>query len=353
MRMPGRLQQLGERTPEWLQAVLIGVASRAFSVAILLAAFTFHWPPTGFRAWSTPFVIWDGEWYLWIASQGYHAEAVAKTAFGPGYHDFAFWPAWPLLIQGVSSLNAAWPMNYVAPILANLIFILACIPIGLVLRRVAGPRLGRWALVLFAFNPAGYIYSVPYTEPLFLFYCAAAFASTDTGRSVLGAMFAQVTRATGAAMAFASIPDLFSREHRLRGVLTILGCVVVFAAWWTWIALLTDNPFGYMLGTPSWWLNQGPTPMPTGLASLLDEHDRWVAVTVVPFIALLGLGTWRLAKLRELRLAFFCLAILGSTIVDRTDNMARLAASAFPAFAGLSIVLKSDRWRWLVLLGFM
>jgi hypothetical protein len=352
MRMPGRLQRFGERLPPWLQSMLIGLVSRGFSVAILLASSWLHWPTTGFRAWSTPFVIWDGEWYLWIASHGYHAEAVAKTAFGPGYHDFAFWPAWPLLIQAVS-LNGTLSMADVGPILADVIFILACVPIGVVLRRVAGPRDGRWALVLFAFNPAGYIYSIPYTEPLFLFCSGLALAMSKPGRSAVAAMLAQITRATGGALAFAAIPDLFSREHRVRGVLTILGCVVVFAAWWTWIALLTHDPFGYMLGTPSWWLNQGPTAMPTGIASLLDEHNRWVSITTVPFLLLLAAGTFELWRRRELRLAFFCIALLGSTVVDRTDNMARLAASAFPAFAGVSIVLRSDRRRWLVLLGFM
>src|SRR4051812_38800319 len=102
MRMPGRLQRYGARMPTWLESILIGLVSRGFSIAILVASYTLHWPPTGFRAWSSPFNIWDSEWYLWIAGQGYHADAVAKTAFGPGYHDFAFWPAWPLLIKGAS-----------------------------------------------------------------------------------------------------------------------------------------------------------------------------------------------------------------------------------------------------------
>jgi hypothetical protein len=340
------------RFPWWVEALAIGVASRIFSIGLLVGSYFIRWPQTAYTPFRTPFVIWDGEWYTWIASRGYHAAPVIHTEFGPGYHDFAFFPAFPQLIRLVS-LDGKLPIDWVAPILANLLFLLAVIPIWVVLERLGGRSYARFGLVLFAFSPAAYVYSLAYSEPLFLLFAGMALANTGAGRSAIFALLAQLTRVSGAALAFAGLADLRHRETRLRGVLVILACVAAFGAWWYFIAKLTGDPFGYMLGTPSWFTNQRAEPIPTGLGSILTGHNIWVSAITIPFIGLLLIGTWRLLREGHWRLGLFCLACIGSTWLDTVDSMPRLAAIAFPAFGALGAVLGTGRKRWVVLAFFL
>lgn len=342
--------------PAWIEALAIGVASRAFSIAILVGAWTLHLPPTPFASFGNPFVIWDGQWYTYIARYGYHAEAVVKTQYGPGLHDFAFFPAWPLLLR-VLSLDNRLPMDVVAPLAANLLFLVASVAVFAVLEGVGGRAIARWGLALFAFSPAGYVYSLAYSEPLYLVFAGAFFLAVReraTARTAVLAAGTQLVRLTGAALAFASLPDLLRRESRTRGLLVIAACVVAFGAWWLWIANLTRSFWGYMLGTPSWFLNQRATPIATGIASFFDPGWSllWTSLIAIGLIVVLTLGTRWLWQRGETRLALFSLACIASTMLDTQTTMPRLAAIAFPAFGGLAAILPSDRWRWAILLGF-
>lgn len=347
----------GRRLPGWVEALAIALVSRAFSVAVIWGAWAFDLPHQPGSKVQTPFVIWDGQWYEFIARVGYHADAVAKTPYGPGYHDFAFFPAWPYLVR-LLSLDGRVPFATAGPVAANVLFLLATIAIFGVLERVAGRSIARWGLALFAFSPAAYVFSLAYGESLFIVFVALFFVvveepwETLTGaRLAILTAAAQLTRITGAALAFASIPDLFSRERRTRGLVVIGSSIVAFAAWWTFIAVLTGNPMGYMLGTPSWFLNQRPTPIPVGIASLWDAHPE-VSVVAVVLIALIVIGTRWIARRGEWRLALFCIACIASCALDTQTTMPRLVAIAFPAFGGLAGWLRSWRWRAALLVVF-
>jgi len=340
------------RFPGWVEALAIGAVSRAFSIAILVGAWALHIPAASWRSFDSPFVIWDGQWYTFIARYGYHAEAVVKSQYGPGLHDFAFFPAWPILLQ-VLSLDNRLPLDVVAPIAANVLFLVAAVAIYSILERVGGRAVARWGLALFSFSPAAHVYSLAYSEPLFLVFVSRFFIALDerySARASLLALGAQLVRVTGAALAFASLPDLLHRETRTRGLLVIGACILAFGAWWTWIAILTGDPMGYMLGTPSWFLNQRPEPIPTGIASFFEPSvPPWISIVALALIAVLAVGTRWVWRRGEARLALFSFACLASTMLDTQTTMPRLAAIAFPAFGGLAAILPSDRWRWLVL----
>ena len=324
--------------PGWLEALAIGVLSRVFSIVVLVGAWKLDIPHQA-NKFQNPFVIWDAQWYEFVARNGYHANAVAKTPYGPGYHDFAFFPAWPALLR-VLSLDNRISIDTVEPIAANALFLVSIVAIWSVMDRIGGRSIARWGLALFAFSPAAYVFSLGYGEPLFLVFVSRFFVAVEerlTVRAALLTVGAQLTRLTGAALAFASIPDLFNRETRNRAMLVIGGSIVAFGAWWIWIAILTSNPMGYMLGTPSWFLNQRPNPIPVGIASFWDAHQE-VAVVAVVFIALLVAGTRWVAKRGETRLALFCLACIASCALDTQTTMPRLVAVAFPAFVGLAAI---------------
>jgi hypothetical protein len=339
--------------PGWLEALAIGVASRAFSIVVLWLPWAIGLPAWGHPQPGSPFTIWDGDWYVFIARYGYHAEAVVKTQYGPGYHDFAFFPAWPMLLKGLS-LDGRLPPEVVGPVAANVLFLVATITIFSILERVGGRSIARWGLALFAFSPAAFAFSLIYTEPLFIVIAAWFFVAAEKRwavRSAILAAAAQLVRVMGAGLAFASLPDLLRRETRLQAILVIGATIGAFAAWWTWIAVLTGDPMGYLLGTPSWWLNQRPTPIPVGLGSFFDR-DQWTDVIAAGLIVAVTLGARWLWRRGERRLTLYVFATLASCMLDTQTVMPRLLAIAFPAYGGLAAIAGSARRRWLLLAAF-
>jgi hypothetical protein len=335
-----------EAVAGWKLALGILVLSRVFSIAVVFLSWKLKLPVGDRGSWPAPFSMWDGQWYVLIAGHGYHADAVVHTTYGPGYHDFAFFPTWPTLIRAVS-LGGQLPLDAVAPILANLLFLVAGTTIWSIFERIAGRRIGLWGLALFAFTPAAFVFSIGYSEPLFLVFAAWFFVAAEERRGLRAGIIAaaaQLTRILGAALAFASLADLFHRETRRQAILVIAGTIVAFGAWWTWIAILTHNPMGYMLGTPSWWLNQRPTPIPVGLGSFFDR-DQWTDPIAAGLILFVVIGARWLVRRGELRLALYTFACVASCALDTQTVMPRLLAIAFPAYLGLAAELPSTRWR--------
>jgi hypothetical protein len=334
-----RLERWERMVPPWLEALLIGLASRAFSVGVLVVAYAANFARVR-SDWASPFEMWDGEWYLRVARAGYHAQAVVPTLVGNGFHDFAFFPAWPALVR-IASLNGVLPVELVAPILANGIFLVAGVLIFRVLFGIGGRSYARPGLVLFAFSPAAYVYSLDYAEPLFLLAAAAFFLSRTPGRSAAAAAVAMLSRLGGIALAAASVADLAKPETRRRGIASIAAVGIVFAAWWLFIALLTGDPLGYMQGSPSWF-SVNPIPPQTGLAAIVGPEQPGGILTGV-YLFLLAAGSIRLIRRRQLGPGLYAAACVASALLVNWSTMARLASVAFPAFGALG-ELSSNRW---------
>jgi len=331
--------------PGWVEAVIIGIVSRLIALAALWVAWAYRIPtPIGLH-WTSPVIIWDAQWYLWIVNHGYHAGAVGHTGFGTGYYDFAFFPLYPSLIA-IFSLGGVLPVDIVAPVLSNVLFVLALVPIRIGLERLFDRKIARFGLLLFAFSPAAYAYSLAYSEPLFLLLAGGFLLTTEPVKGfVLGAL-AGITRLSFGGLAAASLGDLIDPKTRRLAVASLAGIVLAFAAWWAWIANLTHNFWGYMLGTPSWYSNDSPTGSPTGLASILRFQHPSVVFTLVVAVVV-GLGTIWLLRRKEYRLGLYSAACFTMAWLDTWNTMPRLMAVAFPAFAAFAALLPSDRWRWL------
>lgn len=330
--------------PGWAEALFIGAMSRLFAAAILWTSYTFRIPTPIGRHWTNPFVIWDSDWYLFIVGNGYHAGVVAKTPYGIGYHDFAFFPAFPIVVN-IFSFGGLLNTTIVAPVIANLFFIAAAVPIFRVLERVGGRSYARYGLLLFAFSPAAYVYSLAYSEPLFLLFAGLFLLNVGPVRAGILGTLAMFTRLGGAALAAASLADLLKPETRFRGIIGIATVVAAFAAWWLWIAQLTGNFMGYMLGSPAWYGADSPTGSLTGIPSLFGERPAAVWITVA-ILVLLTIGTLSLIRRGELRLGFYSAACVASTMLVTWNTMPRLAVVAFPAFGALAALLPNDKARW-------
>jgi Gpi18-like mannosyltransferase len=182
--------------PWWRVPLVIGLVSRAWGSLLVVGFGTAAWPILVSPPAAGPATMWDGAWYLEIARFGYHA-----APFAGGFHDIAFWPAWPTLLRGLLWL-IPFPPDLVAGLVANALSIAALVLWARVLEHAFGRSTARYGIALVAFSPSAFVLSMGYSEPLFLLLGALFFLSAEgvPARSLLAAL-AQATRLTGFALA--------------------------------------------------------------------------------------------------------------------------------------------------------
>ncbi len=305
----------------------IALVSRAYSAVLVELANLLSHPHR-----LNPFAAWDAGWYLQVAKSGYHATPVTLSATNVHY-DFAFFPLWPIAIR-LSTLGV-FPAAASAALLANLLFIAAAVLAWKVLADRFSPALATGAVALLAFSPPAYVFSLAYSEPLFLLLAAGYFlARRHPVRRGLLAALAMAARIAGAAVvASAAVDALLARgRERRAALLTVVLGAAAFAAWWGFIAVLVHDPLGFLHGSPSWGRS-------SGLVQLLDlvrHHDprRLAAVGFTLVVSAGGLVILR----RDRELGVYALAALALGLLPGglISSMPRYALMAFPAFAGLA-----------------
>ncbi|HEX8939036.1 MAG TPA: mannosyltransferase family protein [Candidatus Limnocylindrales bacterium] len=331
---PGRTVLSRLQPLAWLVVpVAIAVVSRGFSAALVELA-TRHIREVGplLTIYRNPLVAWDGQWYLSIAANGYHAQPLQPGPLG-GHHDFAFFPVWPMLIR-IASL--AWPrVDIVAVVLANVLFIAAAVVIWRLFEARYGARVATGGVALLAFSPAAYVFSMAYSESAFLLLAGTYLAArASPGRRVLSAWLAMLTRIAGVGvLAAAAVRAVVSRGEERRTALTVVATsLIAFAAWWVVIALITGDPMGFMRGSPAWVKT-------SGYGSILDAVRRPNPESVIQlgYPALLLLGSLLVLR-RDVELGVYALAVtlLGALPGGLIPSMPRYALLAFPAFAAIS-----------------
>jgi mannosyltransferase PIG-V len=324
------LEAEAERRLGWVVTpAAIAILSRTFSILLIAA-----WTTLG-AGRADPLLAWDGQWYLGIARDGYHAVEVL------GGHDFAFYPLWPMLIR--ASTLVGLPPDATAVVLANALFVVALVVLWRMLERRFDARTATGATALLAFAPPAFVFSMGYTESLFLLLGSLYFATSPTSpwRLPLAAL-AAITRITGLAIVVtALVRSLRTHGLRRRVALAAAACGVLgFAAWWGYVALLTGDPLGYLQGSPNWI--RGSVLSELRLAVLFHPLRvlAWAA-----FVGLLLAGTAALYR-RHRELCTYAATVLAIGLVPIAaagllHSVPRYAILAFPAFAGLASRLGS------------
>jgi hypothetical protein len=319
--------------PSIAASVAIGIASRVASLGILGAFYTMI-PTTSVVEgpfWSRPFAVWDGSWYVGIASTGYHAQPVATASAGPLY-DIAFFPLWPAVIWA-GSLGGLLPTALVGGIASNVLFVVACPLIHRALEPFLGSRSALWAVALLAFNPASYVFSLAYSESLFMVFAALAFASPRPIWLVLSA----ATRLTAGLIGLGTAVDAWLRGDRQTAAMWFVIPLATFGAWMAIAGMVAGRPDGYFLGSPAWYASNGIASGPVTLA------ENAAGLVVAAYLALLLLGSLAMAR-RAPGLAVYAIGlVVAALLFGRWESMPRLAMCAFPAFAGLAVLLPRTR----------
>ncbi len=351
----GRAIAVGLRDRWWAIPLFIAVASRAWGSALVVILGTPTWPRFVEPPAVGPATLWDGAWFLEVARYGYHAAPVVEGV-GGGFHDFAFWPAWPALLGGFLRI-LSFPPDLVAGLIANGLAVIAIVLWARVLERAFDRSAAHYAVALVAFSPSAFVLSMAYSEPLFLVVGALFFLSAEGGRArPLLAVAAQATRLTGFALGATALPRLWRSGGRDIGAwLTLAAPAAVFATWWVVIAVLTGNPAGYLAGSPAWLARTAATGGPLSFLIGFELGGVWLVPLAISalFAALIVAGT--LVLVRNGRWEFACyvaVAAIPSLTLASWEWMPRHLLVAVPAAAVIMAALTTRRRRQLLLLSF-
>jgi hypothetical protein len=328
-----KVQVSRTRIPEWtLVPIGIGLASRSFSVASIALMQAFG-QPRGFTLLVRPvngFDAWDGQWYLWIVGHGYHAAAVRP----PTSFDFAFFPLWPILIK-VLGLGVL-PSWVTAVALANALFILAVVVIWRLLADSFGNVAATRGIALFAFAPPAFVFSMVYSESLFVLLGASSLlAMRRLSRWALPAAFlAGLTRVTAVVIALSALVRAIQSGGRARRI--ALGSVVAvglaLALWSGYVMVLTGDWMSWIQAGTNW---RPGTAGPQALLNYL-EHPTASSIPRIGFVVLIGVASLRLLAI-DREMAAYALGCVGLALVaGATWSIPRYVLVAFPAFGVLA-----------------
>jgi hypothetical protein len=306
--------------------IAIGLLSRAYSSALLLVAPAFRQDPLpALTAFRSPFLAWDSQWFLSIVRWGYHASPLQAGGID-GHFDFAFYPGWPALLRALGGLGL--PIAPTAVVAANLLFIAALVAIFAVFEHHFGTDAARRGVTLLALSPAAYVFSMAYSEPLFLLLTGLYFLGQTRPLSPALAGLAMLTRVTGVAIAASAAVRWLQDRRDWLALFAVITSGAAFAGWWLFIWKLTGNPTGWLQGSPSW------EPV-LGIPAILEVFQYWYTnwlFNIVFASVMLGGAIWLLRTNLELGV-YSTVAIAMSLLGAPVDSMPRHAMMAFPVFA--------------------
>jgi Gpi18-like mannosyltransferase len=345
----------------WLEAhrypLTVLVASRLLVYfAIAAAGWTSRRPASAglsYFALFSPLGRWDASWYRWIALHGY------DRAGAHGHHAnvVAFSPLYPLAYRVSSRLPG--PMTLWGSLLSTLLFGVAlCVLYDLGLQMFGRDAAARSVLYL-AVCPVAFVFSLPYSESLYLAVTVAAFALT-TRRPWAGgtlAALAVLARPIGVAL----VPALAWRIHRAGGRgrdhLPLLLPVAAQAAFSVYLAVHTGDSLAALHAQQHGW-HRSLSVLPVVFAHTLWTgvlHTGSLAAAVEVGFTVLWCGllfhAWRMRIPGEY-LIYAALAVVIPTSAGTLLSIGRFGLVAFPLFWALADLGRSARIDLLVKIAF-
>ncbi len=271
---------------------------------------------------------WDGWWYLGIVRDGYHAAPIVD-----GYHDYAFFPLYPLLVR---ALSFPWPVyaGLVAVVLSNVLFVAALVLLVRLGRVVLGDERARRGAMLLAISPFAAVFSMAYSESLFLALSVGAFLAVERDRRALSGVLFGLTvlaRLQGAVLLLPLWFLLFARDgRRLRAsqAWLLLGPLAA-VAFLGYVAVLTRSAGSYGTAQAAW--GRGGIGSSAAGAAIGSSGDLNQLVLLVTLIASLFLLVFRRVDRVPWVYALVPLLYVGSVFVSGIlESVGRYVTLAFP-----------------------
>lgn len=354
---------LGDRIrgmPWWAAVVLVFLASRVVTTFVLLVDAALQ-PGNSFSPGAPPYwrfaTYWDGIWYRQIAAQGYPAALPVDAAGKAMENAWAFLPAFPGLVRGIS-LATTLPYEVVAIAVSALCTLGTALLFHRILVRRMPDADALWAVALFLFAPLSPILQVGYAEPMQLLLVAAVILLVLERRYLAAVplvVLAGFTRPTGLALALFLLLHLIQRIRarvreplpagQLAGIL-VDGAAAFLAgiAWPVIAAVVTGVPDAYPRTELVWrvgYVGQGElvpfTPWFLG-------GDWWLRFVGVPEPAAAVLG----AVIVVLLGALLAMVLLLPVVARRLEPEPRLWVASYAIYLAAVFFPQSSTFRLLM-----
>src|SRR5262245_5346262 len=238
-----------------VRLLLIFVVSRALLVVV--AAFVESTTPmqAGGSASTAPILrslsASDGFWYVGIAANGYHVEALR----GP-FHDYVFFPLYPAVVRAASLLTGG-DLVVAAVLVSNVAFAAAIWLFAVAGRDLLDATGTMIAAAFLTFAPGAVAFAMAYTDSLFLLLSLGAVLAAKRGSfPLMGLLFAlaALTRLPGVVLIVPLAIVMGERcGWRLRPFwLWLLTGPAALAAFLGYLWSLTGDPLAWPRAQAAW-----------------------------------------------------------------------------------------------------
>ena len=278
-RLAGRVPQAAESEwapsawwaalPWWARILLVFAASRVGTTLLFL--WVGSQATSQSRAGAHPSLVdlttaWDGQWYWWIAVNGYPSVLPHTASGSVDTNPWAFLPVYPMLVKFCTFGVLPWPST------AFLVSLLAGFGAAVLLGALLRPHLGDgrtvFAVAVFACSPLSFVLETAYAESLGLVFLFAALTLVDRRRylaAIPPALLLAFTRPGVLALALTVAVQLLLRSLRARrggpslpsgelagGVLLAVLAGIAGFAWSGIAAFATGVPDAYFATESAW-----------------------------------------------------------------------------------------------------
>ena len=194
-------------------------------------------------------VIWDSEYFLGVAEDGYHAD----PAYGP---DYAFYPLYPATVKAASLLTAG--DTAIAGILvANVAFALALVALYALSVRYLTPTRALLSLWFLALAPGAAAFTLSYSDSLFLLLSVGVFLAAELRHPWIAGIalaLATLTRAPGLLLALPLLVLYIERDgpRPTRSWLPLALAPIALAGFFAYTWWLTGDPLAPVSAYSYW-----------------------------------------------------------------------------------------------------
>jgi hypothetical protein len=302
------------------------------------------------------FLRWDGGWYFSVVTNGYSNQR------GAGASNIAFFPGFPLLSKAVSYLPLI--SEYRATVIVTLLMGLAsvCLFHLLASRVLVDGETSTLATILFTFTPGAVVFSMFYSEGLFIALSIASLYFLIKKQFVAAAVLACLVgtvRPSGIVLIAVVYLSVFidCRQHfRIKKLVPLAIAPLGMVGYGLYLQQHVGSISSYFETQSTGWGEK------FSLTARVDDFGqllRWFtsgfgsadwnkvvpgAMTLLIVIALVG--CWKLKP--PIELMVFTIGILGMSFFSSTLGFRpRFVMTAFPLFFGLSALLRSPVQRYV------
>lgn len=262
-------------------------------------------------------VLWDGDWYREIATEGYPAQLPRNDQGEVRQNAWAFYPLFPMMVRAVMTVTGlGFPVAAVA--VATALGYAAAMAMAILLVDRVGPKVALGAVALFAAFPASPTMQVAYTESLAMLLLCIVLYFLGKERWLLAALVALLTGIARpiaiplGVVALVMVVLRWRRRHSApigrgewaRMLTALAACGASGLIWPALVWRGTGEADGYALTMSAWRSGDDIVPFQPAFWVSRFLFDDWGPVLLIGLIVLLVvavLGPWARALGPDLR----------------------------------------------------